>query len=190
LGIAAVVASSAVTMALTHLRRIARATRAQPQKTAEWLRRFPPEERVGRLAGRVDADCWEGQLCEDLVAAPSESTRLAAVNAALGDAAHELEASSRLPFVAVRMSVWSGLLLAIFAYLQGAQTMTGWICVVGAVGAVVSWGLGRRARRLAESRRRGLDELVHVLTGGRGVPGPSAIRGHSASGRRRSGKVA
>jgi len=131
------------------------------------LKRLPLVERLGELGRRAEPGSWEHQLAVEALAAPDQAAQVAIVNLALADAEHTLSEGAAWPSAGVRIALLGAGLLAAAAYITDADQVRWWLSIlaVGCIAALACFEASRSARRHADQRRRGIDELVAITFG-------------------------
>jgi hypothetical protein len=184
--LAALLGGACAALSWGHERRVARLVLVDLMLLSRALQRLPPEARAEELRRKAPEGSWERDLAEELCASAGAEQQLAALNAALADAGHRLSAGAGWPSAATRIAVFGGALLGLLAYLSTSQLE--WAAAatgVSGVSALACIEAGRRARRLARSRREGIDALAEAVAGHLEAR-PSGPRGESWR-RRRQG---
>jgi hypothetical protein len=149
-------------LAFGHVRAVLSVTRGDTEALTRRLMRVPAPERVQALLDGTEAGSWEHALAAEVLAAPNEGARVAAVNLALADAEHELERTARWPPTALRLAALGALLLGGAAYLADGDDLR-WLLSILAAGGVAVLGCieaGRSGDRHAARQRRAIDALV------------------------------
>jgi hypothetical protein len=149
---------------------LARVRRAGPGECAVLLRQL-------RTRGGIDAsgpDAAESaadrgrELVAAVLAAPPE-LRVATLNEALADVESELSGGVDVPRAAARIALSSGALGAVVEIAIGVGSRENTISAVlacfgtGAVGAILSFELGRRSVQLARAQRERWDDVARAL---------------------------
>lgn len=185
-GLAVLVGVGSAALAWSQARRVAALTRADPAALALALKRIPVEKRLGELLRRAEPGSWEHELAAEVLAAPSDSAKLAAVNLALGDVEHALARGAGWPRAGVRIALLGDVLLGAVAYLADATQVRSSLgmAAIGVVSALTCIEAARSAERNAAKRRRGIDELV-AATFGDGLKAAEAGPRRTAAERRR-----
>ena len=168
LALGVLITLASVLLAWRHLAHVQRAT---SEKTAELvlaLKRLPAHDRAAALAARAPDGSTERRLAA--VIQPNDETtdeaRSAAVDELLAEVELALEASMSWPGAATRISAYGGLLLAVITVLLRPDSISfiaPALLVLGLGGAGACSALGRRARALADEKRKALDGLVDTL---------------------------
>jgi hypothetical protein len=158
-------------VSLRRLRRVATATAAHTASLASALRRVPREDRVRTLADRAPSGTWEHHVATELLDAPAEA-RVGLLNEALAELDHALSQGEGLPAACARLSLLTGGLCAILAFLASLRAAALADVALGAMGAAASAELGRRARLEVVARRGAVDALVQTLAGELEPAGP------------------
>ena len=118
-----------------------------------------------RAVAAAGASSWADSLSEELRSARDDRERVVAVNDALRDLEHDLDARARLPLTAAWLAVTGSVLALIAGLLHRPELeLLGClaIAVVGAAGCVAARRLGRRRARAV---RLAIDEQVRGLVG-------------------------
>jgi hypothetical protein len=189
--LASALAAASGALAWAHVRRVLAVARPDTEALALALKRMPSGERLAALRERAAPGGWEHDLAVDVLAAPDEEAKVAAVNLALADLEHALVRGERWPSAALRIALLGGGLLAILAKLlePGQIRWTLAIVAVDGLAAMICAQAARTAARHADRQRRAVDALVAVaLTlppdaapAGRGGPPPSRRRRRGGS---------
>jgi hypothetical protein len=186
LALAVLVGAGSAALAWSQARRVAALSRGDPAALALALKRFPVEQRASELRNRAEPGSWEHELAAEVLAAPTDAAKVAAVNLALGEVEHALARGAGWPRASVRIALLGDVLLGAVAYLADATqvrssfTMAG----IGVVAALTCVEAARSAERNAAKRRRGIDELV-AATFGDGLRAVETGPGRAGAGRRR-----
>jgi hypothetical protein len=162
--LAALVSVLCASLAWAHVRRVNALTSLDAASAARSLLRLPDEERAPELARRSVAGSWEHSLATELVGTSGDRARIAVVNDAVARIEQRLEEGAGWPRAALRLAVFSALLLAIVAYLIRSAEAVGPILGLGAIGALASHAAMRRARRGAKAQREAIDALVAAIS--------------------------
>jgi hypothetical protein len=191
--LASVLAVAAGALAWAHVRRVIAVVRPDTESIALALKRVPASERLTSLRDRAAAGSWEHDLAADVLAAPDEEAKVAAVNLALADIEHALVRGERWPAAALRIALLGGGLLAILAKLldPGQLRWTVAIIAVDGLAAMTCAHAARIAARHADRQRRAVDALVAAALTlppeGRVASAPTGRGGPSPSRQRRRG---
>jgi hypothetical protein len=176
------VASCATAASAVRLYRVRTALRSSPADLARAVGRAGGVERLRRMAAETRAAGveWEADLLDDVLAAPSETARVAITNEHLGDLAARLDWWSHVPSAAARLSIAVPLCAVFFALarrgLAWPSVLPTVACAGAGAGAVVSLWAGRRADRIAAGLRAGVDVLVEQSLRAVAAQDPAAVR--------------
>jgi Flp pilus assembly protein TadB len=164
--VSVLVTGSAASLAVTHARRVGRATSGRAGKLVGALKKVPATDRADALLRGAEAGTWEHRFAGDLVDARRDELRVQAANEALASLEHALEAGAKWPGAALRIVLFGGWLLVIVAFLltQNVQIVLA-IVVISLLSAGVIFQAARRSRELARTQRRDIDALVEVVLG-------------------------
>ena len=164
--LAAALGLFAAGLAWRHARRVARLTWSGTHGLTASLKRVPEEARLAELERRAPPGSWEHSVATELLHAPDDAARIAAVNDALLEVEHALRQGATWPRAGIRIALSSGLLLGLSAWLATANLRAAVILVaVGGASALLCVEAGRSAKRHAEAQRHDIDALITVALG-------------------------
>lgn len=190
LGVYAVAGVASGALAWSHVRRVSRAARGDLESLANGLKRVPAAERVAALRDRTTEGTFEHDLAVELLAAPSEDAKVAAVNLALADAEHALVETAAWPRTAIRIALLGAGICAFAAWVSDPDQARWALAVIG-IGALAALSCAQAQKtgeRLAERQRRAIDALVAAalaLPPEARVPAPAGGAGERNKRRRR-----
>jgi len=174
-------------IAWKHARRVARLTSGSTRSLASSLKRVPEAARASELAQRARPGSFEHDIATELLGAPDDASRIAAVNDALLDVEHALRQGAAWPRAGIRLALAGGLLLGLSAWLATGNLRAAVILVaVGGASSLLCVEAGRSAKRHAETQRVDIDALITVLLGHLVDPPPLPGEARGLSGRRPS----
>ncbi len=181
------VASAA--LAWRQVRRVDGALGGDPAALALALKRVPAERRIDELSKRAAPGTWAHEVAREVLAAPGDAAKVAAVNLALDDVEHALMEGAGWPGAGLRIALLGAALFAFAGYLAGGREITWSLAsvAIGGVAALTCLEAGRSAKRRAEKLRRDVDALVVSAFGELGAgAGPEPRRTPRARSRGRS----
>lgn len=181
---AAVVSALSALLAWAQVRRVSTITSLDAASVARSLRRLPDDQRAPELARRSAAGSWEHSLATELVDAPGNGARIAAVNDAVAQIQLRLEERAGWPSAALRIAALSALLLAVIAIVVHRADAVLPVLAIGGAGVVVALDAKRRAQRGAKAQREAIDALVAAVAGKLESPGHPGSRVRSRARRR------
>ncbi len=174
-------------IAWKHARRVARLTSGETRSLVSSLKRVPEASRASELAQRARHGSFEHGIATELLGAPDDASRIAAVNDALLDAEHALRQGASWPRAGIRITLAGGLLLGLSAWLATGNLRAAVILVaVGGASSLFCIEAGRSAKRHAETQRVDIDALITVLVGRLVEQPPLPGEARGLSGRRPS----
>jgi hypothetical protein len=167
LALSVLVGLASAALAWGHVRRVTGATGADPEALALGLKRVPAAERIAELQRRARPGSWEHGLAAELLAAPGEGAKIAALNLAISDADHAMTRTARWPLTALRIALLGAGVLGFSAYIEDPAQLKWALATVavGGVAAVACVEARRSGQRAAARQRRGIDALVAVALG-------------------------
>jgi hypothetical protein len=159
-----IVGLASAVLAWEHVPRVTGATGADPGVLALALARVPAAERVAEIQRRARPGSWEHGLASELLAAPGEEAKVAALNLALADADHAMTRTARWPLTALRIALLGAGVLGFSAYIEDPAQLEWALATVavGGVAAVACVEARRSGERALVRQRRGIDALVAV----------------------------
>jgi hypothetical protein len=173
------------------VRRVTTALRADAEAIALSLKRVPAGERLAALRDRSPEGSWEHDLAVEVLAAPTEDAKVAAVNLALSEVEHALQRSAGWPAAGLRIALLGAGLLAFAGYLAEPGQLRWPLATVGvgALAALTCAQAGRTGARCAEQQRVAADAVVAAALAlpPEGRPAAPAGGGGGAARRRRRG---
>ena len=190
--LAAALGLFAAGLAWSHARRVAGLTLPGTRGLTASLKRVPEEARPAELERRAPPGSWEHGVATELLHAPDDAAKIAAVNDALLEVEHALRQGATWPQAGIRIALAGGLMLGLSTWLATGNLRAAVILVaVGGISALFCVEAGRSARRHAEAQRNDIDALITVVMGRLAEHAPQhgarcGLAGHRPSRRRRS----
>jgi hypothetical protein len=179
--LAAALGLFAAGLAWSHARRVARLTSGNTRALTAALKRVAEESRASELARRAAPGSWEHEVATELLRAPDDAAKIAAVNDALLEVEYALRQGATWPRAGIRIALAGGLLLGLSAWLATGNLRAAVILVaVGGASSLLCVEAGRSAGRRTEAQRADIDALITVVMGRLAdlAPPPGERRGH------------
>ena len=144
-----------------------RAVRAEPSRSlgslVSRLQRAREGDRVIVATLETEGRSWEGRLARALAAAEDEASRVDVASEAVSDLALRYGSRSKWGWSALRIQVFSGVLMASLAVAGQDRLGAVLSLLVAALGATGVHMISRAALDLEKKQRFNADKLIHLL---------------------------